>query len=510
MTAVTGFGLDPDLAPHHFHQTPTDGQTQARAAEFPCGAPVRLTEGLEQVPGLLWRHADAGVFDIDGQADTPIRGFANGDIQSDVARFSELDGIVDQIDQNLPQAQRIAHQVVGHVRSHVNQELQSLFMGLESHHGHHIAEHVIQPERYVLDDQLVRLDFREIENIVDDAEQRGPRAVDFGDIVALLGRQIGFQAKMRQADDGIHGGPDFMAHIGQEHALGLGRRLGLFPGGLHLGGFGADFGVGLKQSLLLLEQFLLGDLQFLGLLSQHFGLPLGFLQQLARALVALEDFEIHGQRGQEAVDQFAFARVEGLQAGQFDHRQQALVGRQDRGGHYGAGGRFAQTRSDADVIGRDIENLDGGPFEPALSHQALAESEYRGQALALAVAIAAHEAEFVGGFVKVEEHADLSADHGRQSGHHHPGKIRDGLLALQRRGDLGKLRFDPGGPGLRLGGQLQSRQGLGHGANLVLAALARQGGFQFAGGDTTHGAREGMNGPQNRTAQHQGYRTYHQ
>ena len=278
MTAATGFGLDPDPSTHHFHQTPADGQTQARAAEFPCGASIRLAKGLEQVGGLFLRHPYAGVFDIDGQLDTSIRGLANGDIQFDVASFGELDGIVDQIDQNLPQTQRIANQVVRHIWSHMNQELQTLFMGLESHHGHHIAEHVIQPERYVLDDQFVRLDFREVENIVDDAEQRGARTMDFGDIVALLGRQFSFQAEMRQANDGIHGRPDFMAHVGQEHALGLGRRLGFFPGGLHLSGFGADFGVGLEQSLLLLEQFLLRDFQFLGLLTQYFGLTLGFLQ----------------------------------------------------------------------------------------------------------------------------------------------------------------------------------------------------------------------------------------
>ncbi len=390
MTAATGLGFDPDSSAHHFHQTPADGQTQARAAKFSRGTAICLTEGLEQASGLLRRHAYAGILNLGGQLNAAIATGAYGDIKLDVSGFGELDGIVDQIDQNLPQAQRISNQIVGHIRCNVDQKLQSFFIRLESHHGHHATEHIFQPEGNVFEDQLIRLDFGKIEDVIDDAQQRRTGAVDLVDIVALLGRKLGFQAKMRQADDGVHRGTDFMAHVGQEHALGLGRRLGLFPGALHLGGFGADFGVGLKQRFLLLEQFLLGDFQFLGLLPQDFGLTLGFLQQLAGALVALKDFEIHGQRSQEAVDQFAFPRVEGRQTGQFDDRQQAPVRGQDWRGQHGAGRRLAQTGTDTNIVGRDVPNLDGCLFQPALAHQPLAQSEYRGYALALAVPVTAH------------------------------------------------------------------------------------------------------------------------
>ena len=42
---------------------------------------------------------------------------------------------------------------------------------------------------------------------------------DFGNIVALLVVQVGFQGQCREADDGIHGGADFVAHVGKEFAF---------------------------------------------------------------------------------------------------------------------------------------------------------------------------------------------------------------------------------------------------------------------------------------------------
>jgi hypothetical protein len=45
-------------------------------------------------------------------------------------------------------------------------------------------------------------------------------------IVALLRVKAGLQGQLGHADDGIHRGADFMAHIGQEVGLGAGGGLG--------------------------------------------------------------------------------------------------------------------------------------------------------------------------------------------------------------------------------------------------------------------------------------------
>ncbi|MNE25629.1 hypothetical protein D3C80_1189630 [compost metagenome] len=72
---------------------------------------------------------------------------------------------------------------------------------------------------------LAGLDLREIENVVDDAEQVLRRAMHLFDVVALATIQLCTQRQMAHADDGVHRGTDLVAHIGEEGALGLGRLL---------------------------------------------------------------------------------------------------------------------------------------------------------------------------------------------------------------------------------------------------------------------------------------------
>ena len=48
-------------AVHGFREALHDGQAQARASVAPGGGGIRLREGIEQLPLLFRRHADAGV-----------------------------------------------------------------------------------------------------------------------------------------------------------------------------------------------------------------------------------------------------------------------------------------------------------------------------------------------------------------------------------------------------------------------------------------------------------------
>ncbi|MNN81034.1 hypothetical protein D3C81_1978160 [compost metagenome] len=51
----------------------------------------------------------------------------------------------------------------------------------------------------------------------------------FLNVVALAGIQLGQQRQVTHADDGVHGRADFMAHVGEELALGLGCLFGGSP-----------------------------------------------------------------------------------------------------------------------------------------------------------------------------------------------------------------------------------------------------------------------------------------
>jgi hypothetical protein len=53
-----------------------------------------------------------------------------------------------------------------------------------------------------------------------------PRGLDFGDVVALARGEVGLEHQVRQSDNRIHRGADFMAHVCQKIRLHAGCFLG--------------------------------------------------------------------------------------------------------------------------------------------------------------------------------------------------------------------------------------------------------------------------------------------
>ena len=107
----------------------------------------------------------------------------------------------------------------------------------------------------VLDVEPARLDFGEIENVVDNGQQRRTGIVNLADIIALFGSQIRLQTQMRETDDRVHRRTDLVAHVGEELGLRLGGilcgDLGFRQGRLDLCQLG-DIHYPTKQSLLSL------------------------------------------------------------------------------------------------------------------------------------------------------------------------------------------------------------------------------------------------------------------
>ena len=71
------------------------------------------------------------------------------------------------------------------------------------------------------------LDLGEVENVVDDVEQRVGGELHGFKIVALFGSQLGVERQVGHADDAVERGADFVAHVGEELAFGAAGRLGL-------------------------------------------------------------------------------------------------------------------------------------------------------------------------------------------------------------------------------------------------------------------------------------------
>ena len=239
--ALSRRAAHPHLAAHQGRQALADGQPQAGATVFAGGGAVGLGKAGEQARDLLGCQADAGVVHLKAQRGAVAVFFDHGDGDADLALVGELEGVGGVVDQDLAQAQRITDQVDGHIRPDVPDQLQALgigFFGADAGNG---FEHGLQLEGDDLDVQAPGLDLGEVQDVVEYAQEVLTALADFVEVVALACVGLVFQRQVRQADDGVHGGADFVAHIGQEFGLAARGLLGMFLG-LH------------QLELLLLQQ----------------------------------------------------------------------------------------------------------------------------------------------------------------------------------------------------------------------------------------------------------------
>ncbi len=210
------------------------------------GGAVRLGEGREEFGYLPRRYPDAGVLDREFESDLVGRGgLLIAACRSPLVLFhldeylslgGEFHRIADQIDEHLAEAQGIADQAARHVFGEGDDHLNPLSGDPVGEHVGEVFRELMQAEAHRLKVQLAGLDLGIIEDVVDDPEQDPGRCSDLVEIVMLLGGQIGSQRQIRESHDGVHRGPDLMAHVRQELALGMGRGLGLLLGGLKLRG----------------------------------------------------------------------------------------------------------------------------------------------------------------------------------------------------------------------------------------------------------------------------------
>ena len=101
----------PIAAAHEFDEALADGQAQAGAAEAAGDGGVGLGEGREEAGQLFWRDADAGVLDLEAQAQGGGGLLDELHAQDDLSLVGEFDGVADQVDEHLFEAQEIADQM---------------------------------------------------------------------------------------------------------------------------------------------------------------------------------------------------------------------------------------------------------------------------------------------------------------------------------------------------------------------------------------------------------------
>ncbi len=225
---------DPDIAAHGARQPARDGEPQARATLAPAYGGLCLLELAEQEGQGVGLDADAGVLHGDGDGNLvggcrPAGFVLAADGDEDAARIRELDGVADEVGQDLPQAHLVAAHCLGQMGMHGPGDIDTLLVGLGRKQLHHALHAIGDDERLGFEHQPVGLDLGEVEDLVDQGEKLPRRAVDGARVGLLLRRYLGLAEQADHAEDAVHGRADLVAHGREEARLGAVGSLRLLP-----------------------------------------------------------------------------------------------------------------------------------------------------------------------------------------------------------------------------------------------------------------------------------------
>ncbi|MCY1520765.1 hypothetical protein D9M68_555520 [compost metagenome] len=147
-----------DLPTHHLDQVLADHQSEAGASVDAGGGCVALGEGLEQVGQALGRDADAGVGDAETQLGRRLR-LVQPAAQFDLAVLGELEGVGQQVEQDLAQADHVADHGLGHFGRDLDGQMQAFLLRLEPHDAGGVADGGTHIQRCLLQLQAAGFDF---------------------------------------------------------------------------------------------------------------------------------------------------------------------------------------------------------------------------------------------------------------------------------------------------------------------------------------------------------------
>ena len=143
----------------------------------------------------------------------------------DLAALGELDRVGHEIEQDLFQASAVAEHRGRKAGVNEDRQVQALVLGLRGEQLGGPLDGIAQNEFVAVEFELASLDPRQVENVVDDGEQRLRRIVDGSEQLLLPLVEPRPHEEIRHAEDAVHRRADLVAHVGEE--LRLGERRGL-------------------------------------------------------------------------------------------------------------------------------------------------------------------------------------------------------------------------------------------------------------------------------------------
>ena len=147
-----------------------------------------------------------------------------------MAALGKLDGVGDQIREHLPKPERIAHEGERHIGIDAADELQSFLRRAMANERGNLVNHISEGELQDIQLEFSCFDFREVQHVIHNTKQIRSSCVNLAQVVAVARGHLTAHGEVRQADDGIHRGPNLMADVGHELRLRSCRFGGLARG----------------------------------------------------------------------------------------------------------------------------------------------------------------------------------------------------------------------------------------------------------------------------------------
>ena len=210
------------LATHQANELARDRKPQSGALEAAGVRAVALLETVEDRRPAIGRHAGSGVDDRESRL-APLPAL---DRDADAALIGELDRVAGEIGENLAQALAVRAHEARRRGAERRGDLDAFALGSGREQFHHAFDQLAQIDRLDDEIEMAGLDLREIEDLVDERDQRAARTADRLDVARILGIERGLAQEVGHAEDAADRGADLVAHRRQEARFGLVGRLG--------------------------------------------------------------------------------------------------------------------------------------------------------------------------------------------------------------------------------------------------------------------------------------------
>ena len=228
--------LDRDRAAHAAGEAEREREAEARALDVAVALRIEAYEVAEQPLPVLWFDADARILDPGDEQDVScwhdnalrcFLGLCAKDGQRDTALARVFHSIRQEVHDDLLHARAIAVERGRQLRIDHDMEIEPFLFRAQAHERADALVHVREAEFRQRELHLARFDFREVEDVIDEVQQRLPgfmrtMRVGTGVFFAALA-----QDHLVHAEDGVDRRADFVRHVREERALCLAGLVGL-------------------------------------------------------------------------------------------------------------------------------------------------------------------------------------------------------------------------------------------------------------------------------------------